>query len=124
MNFQIVSLLLSLSFLACSDESDQYSPVEPEPEVQSEDPTPSGPDPVSVDECQPGDVLGPGEKCSYPGTGDIFTVLEDGSGQFLLFTFGSGGSFNIEIGEIKFVAVGQGDGTWRITMVGKESDDE
>lgn len=36
--------------------------------------------------CEVGDVLSPGQSCTYPGTGTEFTVLDDGSGQFLFAT--------------------------------------
>ncbi len=36
--------------------------------------------------CEVGDVLSPGQSCTYPGTETEFRVLDDGSGQFLLAT--------------------------------------
>ena len=36
--------------------------------------------------CEVGDVLSPGQSCTYPGTGTEFKVLDDGSGQFLFAT--------------------------------------
>ena len=39
--------------------------------------------------CQVGDVLAPGESCTYPGTDAEFSVLSNGSGHFLFFTSGT-----------------------------------
>lgn len=36
--------------------------------------------------CEVGDVLSPGQSCTYPGTETEFKVLDDGSGQFLFAT--------------------------------------
>ena len=36
--------------------------------------------------CEVGDVLSPGQSCTYPGTETEFRVLDDGSGQFLFAT--------------------------------------
>ena len=52
--------------------------------------------------CQVGDVLAPGESCTYPNTDVEFSVLNNGSGQFLFFTGGS--SLNIEDTEINGVS--------------------
>ena len=39
--------------------------------------------------CQVGDVLAPGESCTYPGTDAEFSVLSNGSGHFLFSTAGT-----------------------------------
>ncbi len=44
--------------------------------------------------CEAGDILAPGESCTYPGTDAEFSVLNNGNGQFLFFS--SGNSLNIE----------------------------
>ena len=46
--------------------------------------------PMNVAVCQAGDILAPGESCTYPGTDATFSVLSDGRGQFLFFTGGTG----------------------------------
>ena len=46
--------------------------------------------PTDAGVCQVGDVLAPGESCTYPGTDTEFSVLSDGRGQFLFFTSGTG----------------------------------
>ena len=43
--------------------------------------------------CEAGDILAPGESCTYPGTDTEFSVLNDGRGQFGFFT--SGDNLNI-----------------------------
>ena len=43
---------------------------------------------------QVGDVLAPGDSCTYPGTDTEFSVLHDGRGQFLFFTSGNGLNIN------------------------------
>ena len=50
--------------------------------------------PANTGVCEVGDILSPGESCTYPGTDAEFSVLNNGSGQFLFFT--SGNSLNIE----------------------------
>lgn len=45
------------------------------------------------DVCEAGDILAPGESCTYPGTDVEFSVLNDGSGQFLFFTSGNNLTF-------------------------------
>ena len=39
--------------------------------------------------CEAGDILASGENCTYPGTDVEFSVLNNGSGQFLFFTSGN-----------------------------------
>ena len=39
--------------------------------------------------CQVGDVIAPGESCTYPGTDAEFSVLSNGSGHFLFSTAGT-----------------------------------
>ena len=68
--------------------------------------------------CSVGDLLQPGESC-LDGTGDAFTVLEDGRGRYLFVTAGEGirlfGNIN---GKVRsFSAEKQDDGTWKILSV-------
>ena len=39
--------------------------------------------------CEAGDILAPGESCTYPSTDAEFTVHNNGNGQFLFFTSGT-----------------------------------
>ena len=83
--------------------------------------------PTDGEDCQVGDILAPGEHCTYPGNNNIeFSVLNNGSGRFVgggLFLNVGGGTLdtrNIFIGgvEYPFVAKKQADGTWVIEAVG------
>ena len=38
--------------------------------------------------CQVGDIIQPGESCTYPGTNDVFSVDDAGRARFLFFTAG------------------------------------
>ena len=58
--------------------------------------------PTSTPVCEVGDILTPGESCTYPDTDTEFSVLNDGRGQFLAFT--SGSSLNINNTTINGVA--------------------
>ena len=49
--------------------------------------------PANTGVCEVGDILSPGESCTYPGTDAEFSVLNNGNGQFLFFS--SGNSLNI-----------------------------
>ena len=73
--------------------------------------------PTSTPVCQVGDVLAPGESCTYPDTDTEFSVLNDGRGQFLSFT--SGSSLNIKnttINGVAYTLVAQKltSGSWEI----------
>ena len=71
--------------------------------------------------CSVGDVLSPGESCTYPGTNVEFSVLNNGSGRFLFFTAGTGiNARNITINGVRynFAASKQADGTWLIEAAG------
>ena len=70
--------------------------------------------------CDVGLLLEAGERCTYPGTSDAFTVTDDGRGRFLFFT--SGGSINLSNSTVNgqtydFAASHQGDGVWRIDRI-------
>ena len=75
---------------------------------------------TSPEVCQVGDVLDPGESCTYPGTNTEFSVLSDGRGQFGFFT--SGSSLNIKNTVINgqsytLVANKLTSGSWKIEEV-------
>ena len=79
------------------------------------------------DVCQVGDVLSPGESCTYPGTDIEFSVLDNGSGRFLFFTAGTGiNARNITINGVKynFAASKRADGKWEIEASGNEGDQQ
>ena len=87
------------------------------------DPDP-GPTPISTGEqgiCRVGDVLSPGESCTYPGTDEKFSVLGDGSGRFLFFTAGrSINARNVTVNGVRynFAASKRADGNWEIEAAG------
>ena len=70
-------------------------------------------------DCQVGDVLSPGESCTDPGTGDDFSVLENGFGQYLFARSGGGISMKGNInGKLRnFVVNKRADGNWEIESV-------
>ena len=74
--------------------------------------------------CKVGDILAPGESCIDPGTGDTFTVLADGRGQYLFITAGTGITLRGSINGIRrnFVATKRGDGSWEIESVTPRED--
>ena len=69
--------------------------------------------------CRVGDVLSPGESCTDPGTGDDFSVLGNGFGNYLFMTAGGGINLqgNINGKQRNFVAEKRADGNWEILSV-------
>ncbi len=70
--------------------------------------------------CQVGDVLAPGESCTYPGTDTEFSVLNDGSGQFGFFTSGSALNIkNTTINGVVYTLVAKklASGSWEIEEI-------
>ena len=70
--------------------------------------------------CEAGDILAPGESCTYPGTDAEFSVLNNGNGQFLFFS--SGNSLNIRNTVINgqpytLVANKLASGSWEIEEI-------
>ena len=70
--------------------------------------------------CEAGDILAPGESCTYPGTDAEFTVHNNGNGQFLFFS--SGNSLNIRNTVINgqsytLVANKLASGSWEIEAI-------
>ena len=70
--------------------------------------------------CEAGDILAPGESCTYPGTDAEFTVHNNGNGQFLFFS--SGNSLNIRNTVINgqsytLVANKLASGSWEIEEI-------
>lgn len=73
-------------------------------------------------DCKVGDIIRPGESCTYPGTDATLSVREDGTAQFLFFTVG--GDIVIENANINgkryvLVAVKRDDGSREITKIGE-----
>ena len=70
--------------------------------------------------CQVGNVLAPGESCTYPGTDTEFSVSDNGSGQFLFFTGGDRLSLkNTEINGESYTLVAKklASGSWEIEEI-------
>ncbi len=65
--------------------------------------------------CAVGDVLSPGQSCTDPGSGEVFSVSQDGRGHFLFITAGTG--INLRAGNVNFSASKRGDGSWKINAV-------
>ncbi len=71
--------------------------------------------------CQVGDVIAPGESCTYPDTNTKFSVNANGTGQFLFLSVGS--NLNLEDTTINgvsytFVAKKLASGSWEIEKIG------
>ena len=74
--------------------------------------------------CQVGDILAPSESCTYPGTDTEFSVLNDGRGQFGIFTSGNNLNINNTVinGEsYTLVAKKLTSGSWEIEEIGDSS---
>ena len=124
-------LILVSSLIGCSiilligcgadDESPEPVAVETQPEQVVETQPEQPPQPAEQGVCQVGDILQPGDSCTYPGTNDELTILDNGSGQFLFFTAGK--SLNIKGANINgkrytLVASKRNDGSWEIEEIG------
>ena len=64
-----------------------------EPELVIEDEMGHEEEQQDINHCKVGDLLMPGDSCIDPGTGDTFSVLENGWGRYLFFNVGQ--SINI-----------------------------
>ena len=78
-------------------------------------------DPVADGICQVGDLLAPGESCTYPGTDTEFSVNSNGNGQFLFFS--SSSRLNIrdtQINNVSYTLVAEklNSGSWEIKALG------
>ena len=76
--------------------------------------------PANTGVCEVGDILSPGESCTYPGTDAEFSVLNNGNGQFLFFS--SGNSLNIRnttINGVSYTLVANklASGSWEIEEI-------
>ena len=72
---------------------------------------------TDLGDCHVGLVLRPGQRCTYPGTAEAFSVMENGRGMFLIIS--SARAININKVTFKgqfydFRASHQGDGVWRV----------
>ena len=75
--------------------------------------------------CRPGQALGPGDVCTYPGTSDEFRVDAEGNGHFLFFTATAvinAQNANINGRNYDFSARRQTDGHWVIELAGTSVD--
>ena len=70
--------------------------------------------------CNVGDVIAPGESCTYPGTGATFSVLDSGQGRFLFISAATEINLSATISGVQynFSATKQDDGTWLIEAAG------
>ena len=74
--------------------------------------------------CQVGDVIAPGESCTYPDTNTKFSVNANGTGQFLLLNVGS--NLNLEditINGVSYTLAAKklANGSWEIEKIGTAS---
>ena len=72
------------------------------------------------DVCEAGDILAPGESCTYPGTDAEFSVLDNGNGQFLLFSSGNNLILrNTTINGVSYTLVANklASGSWEIEEI-------
>ena len=123
-------LLTSLLLVGCGGDEEEDTPeasVGANPLVDKEEEVPprvqeqAEPPLNDLGACTVGLTLKAGESCTYPGTNAEFSVLNDGRGNFLFFTSGTGiNARNTTINGIlyNFVASKQADGTWLIEAVG------
>ena len=72
------------------------------------------------DVCEAGDILAPGESCTYPGTDIEFSVLNNGNGQFLFFSSGNSITLrNTTINGVSYTLVANklASGSWQIEEI-------
>ncbi len=72
------------------------------------------------DVCEAGDILAPGESCTYPGTDAEFSVLDNGNGQFLFFSSGNSITLrNTTINGVSYTLVANklASGSWEIEEI-------
>ena len=70
--------------------------------------------------CEVGDILAPGESCTYPGTDAEFSVLDNGNGQFLFFSSGNSITLrNTTINGVSYTLVASklASGSWEIEEI-------
>ena len=65
--------------------------------------------------CRVGSIIARGGSCTDPGSGEVFSVSQDGRGHFLFITAGTG--INLRAGNVNFSANKRGDGSWKINAV-------
>ncbi len=83
--------------------------------------------PASRGVCKVGDVLAPGQSCTYPGTDETFSVNNNGIGQFLLFTAGNNLNIqNTELTGVSYTLVAKklANGSWEIEEVGDDTNQQ
>ena len=80
---------------------------------------------LSSANCRIGQVLAPGDTCTYPGTSDEFRIDAEGNGHFLFFTATAlinAQNANINGQNYDFSAIRRDDGNWVIEMAGSSVD--
>ena len=80
---------------------------------------------LSSANCRIGQVLAPGDTCTYPGTSDEFRIDAEGNGHFLFFTataFINAQNANINGQNYDFSAIRRDDGNWIIELAGSSVD--
>ena len=90
--------------------------------------------PTTTAICKVGDVLAPGESCTYPGTDAVFSVRDDGSSQWNIPNFpwlnkvSAGGSisFTADINDenYHFVAKEVANNSWEIEEIGDDTNQQ
>ncbi len=83
------------------------------------------PTPTAI--CKVGDVLAPGESCTYPGTDTEFSVNNNGVGQFLFFT--AANNLNIKdtnINGVSYTLVAKklASGSWEIEEIADDTNQQ
>ena len=130
-NFSLSGIIFTQgNSLSCNVEAEWVEVAQPDPPAPDPTPVPQPRDPTPPPSvggsgvCQVGDVLSPGESCTYPGTDIEFSALPNGSGRFLFFTAGTGiNARNITHNGVKynFAATKRADGKWLIEAVGNQT---
>ena len=90
--------------------------------------------PTTTAICKVGDVIAPGESCTYPGTDAVFSVLADGSSQWNIPNFpllnkvslGGSMSFTADINNenYHFVAKEVSNNSWEIKEIGDDTNQQ
>ncbi len=90
--------------------------------------------PTTTAICKVGDVLAPGESCTYPGTDAVFSVLDNGSSQWKIPNFpwlnqvalGGSMSFTADINNenYHFVAKEVSNNSWEIEAIGDDTNQQ
>ena len=90
--------------------------------------------PATTADCQVGDILAPGESCTYPGTDAVFSVLDNGSSKWSVPNYpwldkiSIGGSMSVTVtindAIYHFVAKAIPSNSWVIEEIGDDTDQQ